>query len=207
MKHKIIFLISFLFLFSITSEAQDISNFYRITGFNLTPIKSGQYVLTLSPSYFRYSSIGNYHTLSSEQSSTSTSDYPESYFNVYSSFLWGMSDGTTVSLILGYTPKQSLGQNTQSSVSTNTSIPSSSNMNYKSDNEIEDFQSRIVIAHRPRSNLELSLDFNYFTSNAPRLGTQIINGTNPTYNTSYDISSLDERQSYSITFNIVLLGN
>lgn len=207
MKHKIMFLISFLFLFSITSEAQELSNFYTITGFNLTPIKSGQYVLTLSPSYFRNSSIYNSHTLSSEYSSTSTSDYPQSYFNVNGSFLWGMSDRTTVSLILGYTPKQSIGQDTQSSAYTNTSIPFSSNTNYKSDNEMDNFQSRIVIAHRPRSNLELSLGFNYFTSNAPRSGTQIINQTNPTYNTSYDISSLRETEDYSITFNIVLLGN
>ena len=201
------FFISFHILFYATSGAQDLSNFYRITGFNLTPLKSGQYVLTLSPSYFNNSFKNNNQRISSDYSSKSKSDSPQSYFNINSSFLCGMSDQTTVSLFLRYTPKQSLGQNTQSSASTYTSIPSIYNMNYRSDNEIDNFQSAFIIAHRLRQNLEFSLDFNYYTSSAPRSGTENVTGTNPTYSINYDRSSLDEMQNYSITFNIVLLGN
>jgi len=207
MKNKVMILSFFYIIFYTTSGAQDLSNFYQVTGFKLTPLKSGQYVLTLSPSYFNSSFKNNNQRISSDYSSKSKSDYPQSYFNVNSSFLWGMSEQTTVSLFLRYTPKQSLGQNTQSSTSIYTSIPSTYNMNYRSDNEIDNFQSAFIIAHRLRQNLEFSLDFNYYTSKAPRSGSENVTGPNPANNINYDISSLDERQNYSITFNIVLLGN
>jgi len=205
MKHTIMFIISVLFLCSVTSGAQDLSSFYNITGFSLTPLKSGQYVISLSPSYLSYSSQNKFLETSSSYSSQSESEYPQSYFTVNSSLLWGLTDETTASLFLNYTPKQSLGQETRTGTYKSDLYTRDSNSKY--DTERDDFYSAFVIAHRPKSNLELSLAAHYSTSNQPISGTQLINQTNPSSSTNYDISSLRETQNYSITFNIVLLGN
>jgi len=174
------------------SSAQELANFYTVTGFRLTPLRASQYALIVSPSYQNFTQQNSSTTSSPGSVSQSQSKFPESYAALNSSLLYGLSNQTTLSVSIYYQPKQTLGQQT----STYTSIPGflqQQDYNIKED----DVEPAFVLAHRLQSNMEISFAGNYYAYNSPQ--TSSLGST--------QFTSTSKRTGYSLSVNFVLLGN
>ena len=206
MEKKALSLATILFLYVLPLFGQDFSSFYNISGFHVAPLKSKQYVISLTPSYQGSSSQNDYSASSPGNSYESKSKSPESYFSASSDFLYGLSNETTFSISLGYTPKQSLGPQTTTSTNTYNSGASIDNSSSTFTSKPDNLFSSFVIAHRPRSNFELSLSGYYYSFNSPQNGTQVTNQSNPSGSISSSYVQTSKQQSYSISLGIVILG-
>ena len=186
---------------------QDFSNFYNVSGFHLSPLKSQQYLISLTPTY--QNSISKYSNSSSAltDSYLSKNESPQELFLARTYFLYGLSNETTVSLNISYSPKQSSGKLISSYKNTYNSGANIYNSNSVYDPTYENLNSSFVIAHRPRSNVEVSLEGYYYSYNTPQSGTSTITQTNPNSTTTNVFSSTNKQMTYSISLGLVILGN
>jgi hypothetical protein len=210
MKRPPILVLCLLFA-SMYCNAQDLSSFYQITGFHLPALKSGQYMLTLTPQYSSAPSDVNTTSFPFGNPSTQTfsyaSQFTESYFRLATSALYGLSDRTTLSVALEATPGQSLGDQLSSSYNSSGSFSFAqlNATNYRTDT----FFSSITLAHRMQPNVELSILGAYSVSNTPVSGitsqTSTSGGVSTTSNGTSASSS--KYRSFNIQASVVILGN
>ncbi|MBI1804746.1 MAG: hypothetical protein HY033_00625 [Ignavibacteriae bacterium] len=164
---KTFFLAAFMF-FAALSHAQDLSNFLVPNGFHLPALRSGQYILTVTPSYSNrpYDNSGNSISGNPVSASVNTSSSSYSVFRLATSAVYGISDATTLSLLISFTPAQTNGDYTYSYLYSSQS--SSSLGTAKGESRENSFNPSFILSHRVEHNIELSLvTRNMFHKNLP----------------------------------------
>jgi len=168
-----------------TAMSQDYSSFVTPTGFQLPPIRSSQFVLTLSPRFskatLRSSTDGSSVLVAGAPVIVppSSSDYLSSYFRITSAAYYGISEDTTVYADLEYVPEQKLG------TSTATSGTALSTTDYRQ----KTLSTSLILAHRIHSRFEISAAVSLSDSRHTA-------GSSTTNSRNYDFS-----------LNVVLLGD
>ncbi len=214
-------------MLSATAFAQDLSSFYAISGFRLPALRSGQYMLSVTPHYAVRPS--DYASFTSSTSATSTSSTltnsgtsyytPYTSFSASSSFVYGLSDQTTVSLGLSYLPYHSYGTRTILSSSSTDVSPSSAQTNSVTDGSDlfheQNVASTLTLAHRLQPNIELSLSASWSYSRSPYAiisdGSALHNsgGLTPTLSTTTSSSNglvSSNGHAFDISATLVVLG-
>ena len=213
--------------FTATAFPQDLTSFYAITGFRLPALRSGQYELAVTPHYavhpsdFASSTSGLSATTSSSTTSNSVTSYytPNSSFSASSSFIYGLSDETTVSLGLSYMPLHTYGVRTILGTSVSDVNPSAAQTNGSSIGTStfrdENLGSTLTIAHRLQPNIELSLSASWSYSRSPYStfsdGSSLHDsgGLNPTFSTTTSLSNdlvSSNGHAFDISATLVVLG-
>ncbi len=210
-----------------TALAQDLSNFYVISGFRLPALQSGQYELTVTPRYsVRPSDYASQSDgLSATGASTTTSLSGTSYYTPYnafsanSSFIYGLSNQTTMSVGLTYLPLHTYGVRNVFSSSATDVTPSGAQTTGSSDGTLhfqeESIASSLTIAHRLQPNVELSLTASWSFSKSPysSLGSgsslHDSGGLTPTFTTTNTSSNgfvSSNGHAFDISATLVVLG-
>lgn len=210
-----------------TALAQDLTSFYAITGFRLPALREGQYALAVTPHYaihpsdFASSTSGLSATTSSSTMSNSATSYytPNSTFSASSSFIYGISDQTTVSLGLSYMPLQTYGVRSILSSSASDVTPSAALSNSSSNGTAsfreESLGSTLTIAHRLQPNIELSVSASWSFSKTPYStfsdGSSFHDsgGLNPVFSTTTSLSNgliSSNGHAFDISATLVVLG-
>ena len=179
--------------------AQDLSSFYGVSGFHLPLLRSGQYSLSVSPSYHRASARTSMSDSSADYLAQNSSEHSDSYVEVSSALLYGLTNRTTASLCLVYLPEQSLGHYNSRSLY-DSPLTRGTGVQVIDERE-ERFGSVLVLAHRPRRDCEISLTGSYYWNSFPARGTS---GSD---DHAHNIRETDRSHSYGITLDIVFLGN
>src|SRR5258706_15757712 len=98
--------------------AQDYSNFLVPNGFHLPTLHTGQYILTVTPGYSNHPYDFSSNRTEGNPPSTSVNASSSSYsvFHLATSAVYGISDATTLSLFISFTPAQASGDYTYSSL-------------------------------------------------------------------------------------------
>jgi hypothetical protein len=208
---KVLRLLGLIIVIAAETLAQDLSNFYAISGFRLPALRTGQYYLSLSPHYSSQPSDGfSTYSLSSSGSmstSQSSNSYTYSRFGLTANFTYGVSDVTTISAYALYNPKQVTGRQNYNSIYTSTpSYSSTSNASYEFKEEA--VSSALVLAHRFQPNLEFSVSASWTSYKRPSSGTQLQSSTSGgvTASSSGPASSSNNQHSIDISATIVILG-
>jgi len=193
--------IVFLLLFPVFSRAQDYSNFLVPNGFHLPTLRSGQYIVTVTPRYSNRPSDNASSSVTANPVSSTISTFNSSYseFRIGSTFTYGLSDVTTLSVALDYIPGQSAGNTTSTynSISQSFAVQGSS----VSENRDNWFSPSFVLSHRMQRNIELSL-VGYWSASTPSNST--IDNSGGTIRTG--VSSANSR-AFDIQASLVILGN
>ncbi len=212
---------------TVTALAQDMSSFYAITGFRLPALRSGQYELTLTPHYavhpsdFASTSNGLAVNGATSTASNSLTSYytPNNSFSASTSFMYGLSDQTTMSFGLSYLPLHTMGVRTILASSATDVSPSqaqtTSSSNGTTQFQDESVASTLTIAHRIESNIELSLSASWSFTRSPYSALtdgstfRDTGGQTPTLSTTNTLSNglvSSNGHAFDISATLVILG-
>ena len=210
MKRTTVILTAMLIL-PIFGRTQDLSSFYQITGFRLPALRTGQYMLSLSPRYSTRSSTFNGTDVRVQGTTTGSGqfsyDSPYSTFRIGSSAIYGLSDRTTISLSVDFVPNQSTGD--QISSGNSFDPPSFTSSTYQlQTSKLESFSSSFMFAQRFDRNIEFSLSASYTTQNIPTISmfTNQFSGGGPATIGTDNSTSSSKNRGFDIQANIVILG-
>lgn len=208
---RVLPVIGLIVLIAAETRAQDLSNFYAISGFRLPALRTGQYYLSLSPRYSSRPSddFSMYSLSSAENTSTgqSSGSYTYSTFGLSANFTYGISDVTTISAYALYNPKQATGRQDYNSIYTST--PSySSTSNGSNEFKEEVVSCAMVLSHRFQPNLEFSVLTSWTNYRQPSSGTRLQSSTSNGITATYlgPASSSNNWHYIDISATIVILG-
>lgn len=146
-------------------------------------------------------------TPSSTSSQSDVKDHFDHAFDVTLSSLYGVSDGVTLALALGYTPKQSPPDGSAHALIQGSGLTQTADQTLTS--SAERLNAGLALSYRPRSNVELALNAHYSHANTTNdaHGQGNISLTGTPYPTTGS-SAADQKQSiYDVSLSFVVLGN
>lgn len=209
-------IVMFQFMAISVSLSQDYTNYYQINGFQNPALRSGQYLISVTPNYYystpEYTSQRTANGSSEVSNSQNTSSDKISSIDLSLNSYYGLTNDITMNVALSLFPKQNDINSNSTTVSTYTyGLSSGSNNNisnvaYSTSN----INSSLILSYRPQYDIEISFRAVYYTFSSTMGLTgsqQNAYSSNPTVTSNITGSSLSKRKVYNVGFTFVFIGN